>query len=628
MSGIVGFWDWQNPGLRIDSPVRAMLDSIAHRGPDGQHIEQLGEVSFGHAHLHSTPQSSSELQPFAHSDSGTLITADARLDDRKDLINRLGIKIKDPILIGDGQLILQAYLKWGKDCPSHLKGDFAFAIWDNHNQTFFAARDHFGIKPFVYFATQQVLAFASQPKAIVACPLVPGSINQSRIADYFVSYLEGADYSSTFFENIYRLPPGHSMVAKKGKVNIQRYWKLEPPSELKLNSDPEYEEAFTEVFTRAVLRRLQNAPCTGSMLSGGIDSGSVVAVARQHLKESNLPPLRTYSAILTGEEREDTYESSNIQAVIDQGDIDAYTVTPDDIDDRMKSNESVVSMSDNPFDTSPLLESVFRKAAQQGEKSILTGADGDLVTSISSRYLYYLFKQGNIINALKEAYHIGHLHSNYHWACSILKDCLLPACLPEQLWRILRLKKITARQNQYLSESNLLDEFATASRVRERISIMYDYDLPEIENHTMMTHQAHILMAPWVTAGLERYDSSAGKFGLECRHPYFDLDLVNFCLSLPWQQKTRNGWPKWILRQSIGEQLPRDTAWRSCSGDNHDTFNSKSFQLHTKTIGSKKHEKFDQILEEYLSSPKNDSSWKGEVLFLAAWLDRHDPSLQ
>ncbi|NOX98846.1 MAG: asparagine synthase [Verrucomicrobia bacterium] len=418
------------------------------------------------------------------------------------------------------------------------------------------------------------------------------------------------------------------MTVVAGKVAVQRYWKLEPPPELILGSDAEYEEAFSEVFTRAVHRRLENNNTTGAMLSGGIDSSSIVAIARQHNKDSNQAPLKTYSAILTGLEAESTDESSCIQTVIDQGDIDAYTITPQAFDAQSESYESVASLSDNPFDDAPLSEMVFQKASRQGDKSILTGVDGDLTTSISSRYLYYLLKQGKLIGALKESYQVGRLYSDYHWARSVLMDCLLPAYLPKRVWRKLRLKKITARQNHYLSESNLVDEFAAANCVRERIARMYDYDLPEEEYKTMMIRQAHILTAPWVTAALERYDSTAAKFGLECRHPFFDLDLVNFCLSLPWQQKTRKGWPKWVLRQAIGRHLPGTVTWRKSLDDNHESFNRKAYLVRVNQMPQDKLKRIDQILRTYLSTPENESQWNDSEVFMATWLQQHDPALQ
>jgi asparagine synthase (glutamine-hydrolysing) len=209
-----------------------------------------------------------------------------------------------------------------------------------------------------------------------------------------------------------------------------------------------------------------------------------------------------------------------------------------------------------------------------------------------------------------------------------LKDCLLPAYLPKQTWRHHRAKKITERQNRYLSESNLLEEFAAASSVRERITKMYNYDLPEEESKTMMTRQAQILMAPWVTAALERYDSTAAKFGLECRHPYFDLDLVNFCLSLPWQQKTRNGWPKWILRQAIGRHLPGTVTWRKGLDDNHEPFNHKAYHLRVARMSQDKLNHIDRILRLYLSAPRRGSQWNDEEVFMATWLQQHDPSLR
>ncbi|MEO0970581.1 MAG: asparagine synthetase B, partial [Cyanobacteria bacterium J06639_18] len=187
MSGIAGIKYLDNSLLHRADLV-LMLDTLAHRGPDGADIWVDGNIGLGHRMLWTTPESLIEKQPLVDRVRNLAIAADARIDNREELISQLSLDNSPsdrPLnqninqnnsclkTVTDSQLILEAYKKWGEDCLEYLVGDFAFAIWDGCKQTLFCARDHFGVKPFYYYQSDQVFIFASEIKALLCLPQVP-----------------------------------------------------------------------------------------------------------------------------------------------------------------------------------------------------------------------------------------------------------------------------------------------------------------------------------------------------------------------------------------------------------------------------------------------------------------------
>jgi asparagine synthase (glutamine-hydrolysing) len=132
--------------------------------------------------------------------------------------------------VGDSELILAAYRKWGAECARHLLGDFAFAVWDGKKQELFCARDHVGVKPLYFFRSDEMFAFATEMKALLELPGVPREVNEERIAKYLmVAYDSHAD---TMFAHIERLPPAHTLRTSARGVEIRRYWDLRDAPDL------------------------------------------------------------------------------------------------------------------------------------------------------------------------------------------------------------------------------------------------------------------------------------------------------------------------------------------------------------------------------------------------------------
>src|SRR4028118_649697 len=161
MSAIAGIYYLD--GRPVDcADLGRMVDTLAHRGPDGADVWCEESVGLGHRMLWTTPESLLEKLPLVDQTGNLVITADARIDNRDELIEVLGLTDHPAEKITDSQLILAAYERWGDRCPEYLLGDFAFAIWDRRQQQLFCARDHMGVKPFYYYHSDRLLVFASE----------------------------------------------------------------------------------------------------------------------------------------------------------------------------------------------------------------------------------------------------------------------------------------------------------------------------------------------------------------------------------------------------------------------------------------------------------------------------------
>jgi asparagine synthase (glutamine-hydrolysing) len=282
MSGIVGILN--RDGAPVDwLLLQRMTESLRFRGPDAQELWSEGPVGFGHTLLRTTEESATERQPWSL-DGGYFITADARIDGRDELLAKLKAK-GSALLAGvpDVQLILHAYRAWGEGCLEHLIGDFAFAIWDAVERRLFCARDHFGVKPFYYADLPHCLVFSNTLNCVRLHPDVSGELNRQVIE----CFLEGqgcSDPTITAFAQIQRLPAAHRLrwSESEGTARMERYWTLPQDEPIRYARASEYIDQFRALLRQAVADRLR----TGNVvvtLSGGLDSTTIAAVARQVL---------------------------------------------------------------------------------------------------------------------------------------------------------------------------------------------------------------------------------------------------------------------------------------------------------------------------------------------------------
>ena len=605
------------------SNLNRMVKSMAHRGPDRMDIWLKGTVGLGHCMLQTTPESLNEKLPFADIESRLVITSEARIDNRKELAAQLGLIERLKTGIPDSQLILASYKKWGEKCINYLLGDFTFAIWDEKRQRLFCARDHLGIKPFYYHLSDHIFVAASEVRAILVNPAVPKQINEGRIADYLVNPLEGIDKTSTFYLDIFRLPPAHTMVISNHDVSISNYWELDPEYEVRFRSDSEYVEAFREIFTESVQARLR---CNGqptSMLSGGIDSSSIVGVAREFSKTSSHGPLRVYSGISNNESG--CRESHFIKAVIGHGGLEPFKIKPSEISNYKDELQSVFDRLEEPFDANmTVIMLIYLMAKENGNRVVLDGVEGDLVHSLSVSYPAYLMREGHWIRAFQESNGIWQNYYNKKQPrLNVLVNSLRTAIIPDWLRRMLRSVFDKSLIKKELKNTHINQQFADKVNIAAR--------LREIRAHgcnglcqTLREHHITNVIHPFLTVGLERYDRVAALCSVEPRHPLLDKRLVEYSVSLPWDQKVRNGWSKYQLRRAVTNLLPHEVVWRK--GWEHVGWNfTNEWMQNVGHAFSQKHSERQIVLNKYVDLDVleliNDKGYNQENILdaSAAW---------
>jgi asparagine synthase (glutamine-hydrolysing) len=614
--------------LRLDGRDAAretlapVLAGLTARGPDGADVAADGPVALGHTLNATTPEALVEHMPLRHAGTGCLISADVRLDNRETLIAALGLAQAGRV-IGDGELILEAYLKWGLDCPAHLAGDFAFVIWDPRHQRLFAARDKVGMRQLVYYHRPgQVFACATDAEALVRHPDVPARINEGRIAD-LIQYCEAIDGVSTFYQDLWQLPPAHGLTVDRDGQRTWRYWQLEPQGIVERANDRAYEEAFLEVFTEAVRVRLR-APegVLGSMLSGGMDSGSVVAVASRLLQQAGAPPLKTLSAIDTDP---DCLETRAIRTALTMEHLDP-TLIPLDMPEELRDTLiNMVRQRAEPFDghMAPIW-AVYIAARRNGLKVVLDGLAGDTTLGMGNVVNWHL-EAGRYAAAWREAKADeacwGSLLPARQQMLALMRRKYAPAGL-RNLW--LRLKPRLVDAEPYRPWL-LRDDFAERIHYPERLARWREHcaNGNACDAATSIKRMLH----PYTIAGRERYDRVAGTFGIEARDPFFDPKLFEFTLTLPVEQVKSRGWFKYILRRAMAGYLPDEVRWRT--GRTHV---GRRFVLHcTPTKSPEDRAIFREVLspyvdptrlEEWLARDDADSALAqvSELRYLANWL--------
>src|SRR5262245_26463739 len=276
MSGIAGI-------VRLDgrSVTRRELERVANAlhqyGPDKYGLIAQNNVGLVHALMRMTPEDWYDHQP-SRGAGGTMITADLRIDNRDEVLRHVSLQPQLVAEWSDARLLLFAWEKVGDRIFSMLRGPFAVAIWDGSNRSLTLARDHLGLNVLMWHRDRHSFAFATMPNGLFAFENVRRELCEEKIADFLV--LNHADHAGTIYRDIFRIPPAHVMrVGSDGSVALQRYWTLHDVTPVRLKSDASYAEALRERLDRAVRRQMRSLHPVGVLLSGGLDSSSIAALA-------------------------------------------------------------------------------------------------------------------------------------------------------------------------------------------------------------------------------------------------------------------------------------------------------------------------------------------------------------
>lgn len=625
MSGILGLI-YQDGRPVYDAQLRTMSAAIAHRGPDDSGIWVEGSAGLGHQMLWTTPESLLEKLPRIDPSTQLVITADVRLDNRPELITRLNLGSESSEKLTDSQILLTAYRQWGEACPEYLLGDFAFAIWNPNTQSLFCARDHFGVKPFCFYTHAETFAFASEVKTLLALEDIPAQLNEVRFADYLTVTLN--DPRITSYQNIWRLPPAHSLTLHPHQAPQQRqYWQLDPNKEIHHASNEDYVQEYRHHFLEAVRCRMRSAFPVGAHLSGGLDSSSVACTARYLRLQANENPIHTFSHTYPDVPESD--ESDFINIVLDQNHFIHHDIRGDTLGALTEWEALLGTLDEASIGSSYFNWIINRAAGESGVRILMSGFDGDTVVGHGINRLTELAQALQWQTAIQEATQFIERYDRVETsASSLIKRHSLPT-----------LKKL-AQSRRWLSFAQAVNQLSAAVQI-SRKRLWYEYGFKELDgirqvrewrsqqraqhnranpfpfanpaflerlNYVQRWQTFEPTLPPpqseresqWrsLTSGLvplsfETVDLLSTAHGIETTHPFFDKHLVEYCVAIPSDQKLNQGWSRMVMRQGMEGILPPEIQWRGTKG------NSTAVFIH----GLQKYDR--QLLDELVNQDFN-----------------------
>ncbi len=533
--------------------LQQMTNSLMHRGPDNQGMwtNASAIAGFAHCRLSIIDLSTAASQPMNFPASGAsryTIIHNGEIYNYIELKQQLQQKGYSFHTSSDTEVILAAYDHYEDECVEHFDGMFSFAIWDEKEQELFAARDRFGEKPFYYSLNNGEFVFASEMKALWSAGIQRNPNLQMLFNFITIGYTDNPGRpEETFFENVFKLPAASTLyyTPSTNELITEKYWDIDPAAQNKKVNDNEAIEQFTHLFSTSIKRRLRSDVAIGTSLSGGLDSSSVVAMATGLL--TNDSRLTSFTAIFPGFDKD---ESHFAKQVAEQFNLQSFTVEIT-VNDLINDWETFLHYQEEPFATASAYAQykVFELAKQHDVKVLLDGQGADETLAGYTRYYKWywqeLFQKRRLLRSkeLKDAKEMG-VEETFGF------KNIIAALVPDIASVIL--------ERQYLVNA-LRNEDLTPEFVKLQSKEAY-YSAPSAFNLNGALYFNTCLH------GLEELlrlaDRNSMAHGREVRLPFLNHELVEFVFSLPSRFKIRNAWTKWILRQSMSDQLPPHIAWR------------------------------------------------------------------
>ncbi|WP_282173010.1 lasso peptide isopeptide bond-forming cyclase [Cytobacillus firmus] len=558
MSAIAGIYNLNGEPVSIEQSSGMMKAFEKFPADDIQTWHQESIFLGCHAQW-ITPESIGEQLPFYDYQRQLAITADAIIDNREELFERLQIDREDRKKITDSQLILLAYHKWGEESPKFLVGDFAFMIWDEKERKMFGARDFSGARTLYYYRDNHRFGFSTTIQPLFSLPGVKKELNEQWLAEYLAiaGMIDAVDGEITPYRNIEQLPPSHSITIFEDKIKIIRYSRLIPGNQLKLKSNEEYVEAFRDVFQKAVTSRLRTHLNVGAQLSGGLDSGAVVSFAVKEMQKVN-KKLHTFSYIPTKDFKDFTpkqlmaNETPLVRSTVEYvGGIQDHYLdfngknSFSEIDDFL----DVLEMPYKFFENSFWLKGMFEKAHEEGIGVLLNGDRGNFTISWGYALDYYatllkkikwfrLFQELNQYSRNIGGARLGNLPRLARIGFPILNR-LFPQGKPYKLPSLInpvfaedcgvfeKFKQYGIDQTGWYSALNVYEE------KKKHFEDVFQWN-----------------------AGNTLSSKLSLRYAMWKRDPTNDIRVIRFCLTVPEKQYVQNGLDRALIRRSTESYLP------------------------------------------------------------------------
>jgi asparagine synthase (glutamine-hydrolysing) len=558
MCGICGIFFVDRQSCVDRDALARMNRSIAHRGPDDDGFFLEKNVGLAMRRL-SIIDVKSGHQPLANETEDVWIVYNGEIYNHAELRHDLDAKGHHYRTRSDTETIIHLYEEYGSDCVKHLRGMFAFAIWDRKKQTLFAARDRLGIKPFYYRWDGRVFLFGSEIKAILAFPGANAAFNRSTLAEYLAfGYITGTE---TMFARIQKLMPAHTLELKQdGELKIDRYWDLNAEVN-DSNSRQYYVNAYRELFEEAVSSHLMSDVPLGVFLSGGLDSSAVAALTKKLRGDR----IQTFS-VGYGEEAFSELGYAREVAAHIQSDHHEVRLSREEF---FASLPKLIWHEDEPivWPSSVALYFVARLAknyvtvvlAGEGSDETLAGYTRYAWTLMNSRMdkvyrsmtpsaLRRFIRETIEANSLSASLHrkLGHtfLARNGESWPSFYYDNFFSAFATSEQLELLTPEAAAAAGDAYAG--------SMAAWERSRGDTLHRLLYADINSYLI-----ELLM---------KQDQMSMAASLESRVPFLDHKLVEFTATIPAKYSIRGMAGKFILKEAVEDILPRSIVYRKKMG--------------------------------------------------------------
>jgi asparagine synthase (glutamine-hydrolysing) len=548
---------WASIGFQ---PDRARIETVRHRGPDGEGWKTFEgrqvPVALGHRRLAIIDVSDAGLQPMSDASGRWWLVFNGEIYNYLELraeLQQLGCSFRTRT---DSEVLLTGFIRWGEKVLHRLTGMFAFAVWDDVEKRLFVARDRFGIKPVYYLASSTGIAFGSEIKQLRGLPGDPGNMNLARVHDFLSNGM--LDHTTeTLYAGINQLRGGECVSIDLARFTlgaalpIHRWYRLPAPGTIDI-AEAEAGARFRELLHDSVRLHLRSDVPVGSCLSGGLDSSSIVCLMAKLLDdEGNGARVHSVSACYDDKSVD---ERPFMEAVVDRARCVPAYVYPHP-EDAFTLAERITWHQDEPYGSTSIFAqwSVFEEARRLGIKVMLDGQGADeQLAGYHGGFSYYyaaLFRELRLVALFRTLME----RRRYH-ALPIAQQLRLfvVPLLPPGLARLLRGHRVPSLTRRDWLAS---DAFASLDRSRGAFDIALDAaglgpvrDIGDL--CVAMVQASNLAML------LHWEDRNSMAHGIEARVPFLDHQLVEFTIGLGNRHKIVGGDTKRVLRRAMAGILP------------------------------------------------------------------------
>lgn len=561
MSGIVGYINFSGKPIEKNTFAR-MVDTIAHRGPDGKCVKVFSEVPFvtlGHRHLASSASLIDEKQSRCNENEKIWSTFDGaiyNLMDIRENLKRRGHVFKSS---RETEVINHAYEEWGDECINMLSGTFAFAVWDAEKQMLFAARDRLGVVPFYYYFAGKLLIFASELKAILASGVVPAEPDWESLHNPW--HFQASP--GTGFKNIFKLFPGHMLTFSEKGLSINKYWDISPHE--KDLDEAEAVVSLQDLLKNAVISQTNGNPSVGAFLSGGLDSSGIVALMSQFADY----PIKTYTIKFTEDDQkfesmpDDSLYARKVANFL--GCDHQEMVVKSDVVELLPK---MIWHLDEPLADPAAINTylIAKVAKDEGINVLLNGAGGDevfggyrkqfacLLAEQYQKYFPSFFRK--LVYATVNCLPVGNSKGGFRtirWAkrfvsfasqSQTLRFLLSDQSIPPHLYDTLFL------------EANIYPYFEL-SNVKSHMQYLENNDLSYLTK--MCLNDTKIVLPDH---NLNYSDKATMAVGVEGRSPLIEYKIVEFMFGLHSRYRINGKIQKYLLKKAMEDYLPSEILHR------------------------------------------------------------------